>query len=163
MTRDIRSLVRGDQSRPHLVAAFARRRGIAPFLTRAARPGGKWGHTALWDEDRGVFNEALVFEGVVETPPEKWLTRYSSFDLVAVPCPNPSAGLAFARGVVGSGYDYRGAWSVLYRGDWRDGGRLYCSEKENLALMAAGLTLFADHQRGIHPHDLWRVCAAFAR
>lgn len=159
---DIRAKVRGDQSRPHLVVAFARRHGIAPFLTRAARPGGKWGHTALWDEERRAFNEALVFKGVVETPQEQWFSRYSAHDLIAVPCPQPRKGVEFARAAVGCGYDYRGAWSVLYRGDWQDGHRLYCSEKENLSLMAAELRLFADHQRGIHPHDLWRVCAAFA-
>jgi len=164
MTRDIRSLVRGDQRRPHLVIAFARRHGIAPLLTRAARPGGKWGHTAMWDERNSVFHESLMWDGSVATHQDRWFDRYSATDLIAVPCPHPERGIAFKREQTerNTPYDYRGAWSVLYRGDWQDGNRLYCSESETLALIHAGLTLFADHQRGIHPHDLWRVCAAFA-
>lgn len=163
MTRDIRSLVRGDQSRPHLVVAFARRHGLAPFLTRSARPGGKWGHTAFWDEQRKVFNEALMFKGVVETPQDKWFDRYSSFDLVAVPCPAPHKGVEFARGTLGCGYDYSGAWSVLYRGDWQNSNRWYCSERETMLLQNAEQRLFAAPGSGIHPHDLWRVVAAFAQ
>lgn len=161
---DIRALVRGDQSRPHLVTAFARRHGIAPFITRSARPGGRWGHTATWDEDRQAFNESLLFKGVVETPEEAWFEHYSAFDLVAVPCPRPDLGLAYARrhAQQRTGYDYSGAASVAFREDWQDNGRLYCSEKETRILMAAGLALFADPERGIHPHDLWRVVAAFA-
>lgn len=162
---DIRSRVRGDQTRPHLVVAFARRHGVAPFLTRAARPGGRWGHTALWDETRGVFNEALVFDGVVETPQEKWFETYSAHDLIAVPCRDPQRGIDWAREQAATPntlYDYRGAWSVLYRGDWQDGHRLYCTEHEIQALARGGLNLFADPTRGTHPHDLWRVCAAFA-
>ncbi len=159
MTRDIRSLVRGDQSRPHLVVAFARRRGVAPFLTRSARPGGKCGHTALWDEAEGEFNEALMFKGVVGTPQDEWFPRYSWVDLIAVPCPHPERGLAYARAHKErrTPYDYEGALSVPWRADWQNEDRMYCSEKETLELMHAGLTLFADPQRGIHPHDFYRV------
>jgi len=123
-----------------------------------------WGHTALWDEERGAFNESLVFKGVVETPQEEWFSNYSAFDLIAVPCRYPQRGIDWARkhAAENTPYDYWGAWSVPWRGDWQDEFRLYCSEKETLALMRAGLHLFADPQRGVHPHDLWRAVAVFA-
>lgn len=162
MTRDIRSRVLGDQRCPHLVVAFARRR--VPFMKNNPRPGAVWGHTALWDEEKGVFNEALMFKGVVETPQNEWFENWSTTQLIAVPCPKPDRGLSWARGhaAVNTPYDYRGAWSVLPRGDWQDQNRLYCSEKETLALVEAELVLFADPMRGVHPHELWRVVAVLA-
>lgn len=154
---EIRSLVQGDQTRPHLVIGFARRHWAGLF-TRWSRPGGKWGHTALWDEERGVFNEALMFEGTVETPQHKWFGKWSAFELIAVPVPDPQAGVRWAREHVGTPYDYRGAYAAWLRGDWQDDRRLYCSEKETLALMAAGWHPFRDAPRyGVHPHDLYRV------
>lgn len=153
---DIRARVLGDQSRPHLVVGFCRRHGLG-LLTRGARPGGRWGHTALWDEERSCFSEALMFKGVVETPHEHWFSKWSAVELVAVPVPDPGAGIRFARSTLGHGYDYLGAFSVPFRDDWQDPSRWYCSERDTMAIQAAGVTLFYDPVRGIHPHDLWRA------
>lgn len=154
----IRSRVLGRQDVPHLVIAFARRRGVLPFLNRATRPGGHWSHTALWDSHRRVFNEALMFEGVVETRQEAWFDRYSETQMIAVPCPNPLAGLMFAQAQIGKGYDYLGALGVPWRRDWQDPERWYCSELDAMVLAAAGRPVFRDPHKGGHPHDLWRVC-----
>ncbi len=152
----IRSQVVGDQSCPHLVIGFTRRHGLG-LITRYTRPGGRWGHTALWDEERGVFNEALMFKGVVETPQHEWFGKWSAVELVAVPVPDPQAGIEFARSTLGAGYDYWGAWSVPWREEWQADHRWYCSERDTMAIHTAGEILFYDPKRGIHPHDLWRA------
>lgn len=154
----IRSKVVGDQSGPHLVVAFARRRNVLSFGNRSTRPGARWSHTALWDPERQVFNEALMFEGVVQTADWQWADHYSETMLIAVACPRPRDGLQFAREQVGKPYDYLGALGVPWRRPWQDPGRWYCSEKEAATLAAAGRPLFRDADKGIHPHDLWRVC-----
>lgn len=159
-TRDldlIRCGVAGDIAVPHLVIAFARRKSLRSFGNRATRIGGRWSHTALWDPARSVFNEALMFEGVVETAQSVWFDRYSATELVAVPCPDPEAGLRFAREQVGKGYDYLGALGVPWRRNWQDPALWYCAEKEAAALAAAGRQVFRDPEHGGHPHDLWRV------
>jgi hypothetical protein len=156
LSYDVRQRVIGDQTRPHLVIGFCRRHGLG-LVTRYSRFGSRWGHTALWDEERGVFNEALMFKGVIETPQRKWFDRWSEVELVAVPVPDPKAGIEFARSTVGKGYDYWGAWSVPFRGDWQSDHRWYCSERDTMAVHRSGSILFYDPKRGIHPHDLWRA------
>lgn len=156
-TDDIRRRVHGDQSVPHLVVAFARRKSLVSLGNRSTRPGARWSHTALWDWQRKVFSEALMFEGVVDTPQDEWFDRYSETMLLAVPCPCPLEGLMFSQAQTGKGYDYLGALGVPWRRPWQDPTRWYCSEKEAAALAAAGRPLFRDAERGIHPHDLWRV------
>lgn len=156
---DIRARVLGDQTVPHQVIAFCRRHSLLAAGNRATRPGGKWTHTALWDEERECFNEALMFKGVVETSQEHWFDNYSAVELIAAACPDPRAGIEWARSVVGEGYDYSGAFSVPFRGDWQQHRRKYCSEKETLVMHRSGRLVFRDPGRGIHPHDLWRALA----
>jgi hypothetical protein len=148
--------VHGDQSRPHMVFAVARRHNLGSFVTRAVDPGARWGHTAFFDRERGVMIEALLFKGVVETPIEKWLATYPSYEFIAVNTPEPDAGALWQREQVGKGYDYLGATSVPWRTSWQDTDRWYCSEKDAYSLIVAGRQWVRDPKRGIHPHDFWR-------
>jgi len=149
--------VSGCTARRHLVFAVARRHTPASFVTRSTRPGARWGHTAFFDAERGVLNEALMFKGVVETPLAEWLRTYSAYEFFSVGVPDPAAGVRFARSRLGLGYDYWGATSVPWRASWQDDERDYCSEKDTLIVHAAGRPLFKDPKRGIHPHDFFRV------
>lgn len=154
---DYSARILGNVAEPHLVVAFARRRHAFSFVTRATRAGGRWSHTALFDPAREVFHEALMFAGVVETPASQWFGNYSETCLIAVSCPRPSDGWAFAHAQTGKGYDYWGAASVPWRRPWQDPDRWYCSEKDAAVLAAAGRPLFRDAEFGVHPHDLYRV------
>ena len=155
----------GNTRPPHLVFAVCRRTNLPSFLTRVMTSGALWSHSALYDAERGVMNEALLFKGVVETPVYEWLARYPSCEFFAVPVLDPAAGLAWRRSILGQGYDYLGALHVPWRGDWQAEGRWYCSEADTVTCLQAGLQLFADHDRaikarGVSPHEFWRVARA---
>ena len=152
--------VAGNQAKPHMVFAVARRRNLGSFITRWTDPGARWGHTAFFDQERGVMIEALLFKGVVETPVDEWLTHYPSFKFFAVNVPHPTLGTLWQRMQVGKGYDYLGATSVPLRGSWQDDDRWYCSEKETMSVIKAGRNWIVDPQRGVHPHDFWRFASA---
>lgn len=151
-----RNLILGDTSVPHIVIAFAVRHSPVSIINRSTRPGARWTHTATWDRERGVFNEAKLFRGVVETPEGEWFDHYARTELLAVEVIDPAAGLAYAQAQVGKRYDYMGAASVPFRASWQDDRRWYCCEKELAVLTAAGRQVLRDPERGFHPHDLWR-------
>lgn len=148
----------GDLSKPHMVFAVSRRHSLGSVITRSVDPGARWGHSAFWDQERNVMNEALMFKGVVETPFEEWFKKYSAWQFFAVNVPNPEDGVMFQRkhAALKTPYDYQGATSVPWRTSWQDESRLYCSEKDTLSVHRAGRILCRDPQRGIHPHDFWR-------
>ena len=151
--------VLGNQAAPHMVFAVARRHNLGSIVTRAVDPGARWGHTAFFDQERGVMIEALLFKGVVETDVDEWLDHYPSYKLFAVNVPRPELGTEWQRAQVGKGYDYLGATSVPWRTSWQDPDRWYCSEKDAYSLIVAGREWVRDPQRGIHPHDFWRFTA----
>lgn len=154
---DIRLRVFGDQTVPHLVVAFTKRfrpLGLGRGLPDDDDP---WEHTAAWDEEFQVFNEARMWHGVVETPQQAFMQRYPAICLLAAPCPRPRDGIAWVRSVVGQGYDYSGAMSAWDKRDWQSHRRKYCAEKETLMLSWAALDVFPDPQLGIHPHELFRA------
>lgn len=149
-----------DDSREQMVFAVARRHNLGSIVTRSVDPGARWGHTAFFDRERGVMNEALLFKGVVETDIEEWLDHYPSFQFFAVDVKDARAGTDWQREQLGKGYDYLGATSVPGRNSWQDPHRWYCSEKDGYSLIVAGRNWIRDPQRGIHPHDFFRFAGA---
>jgi hypothetical protein len=155
-------LIQGNTRVPHLVFAVSRRTRLPSVVTRLATSGALWSHSAFYDVERGVMNEALLFKGMVQTPVHEWVQRYPSREFFAVPVPDPAAGIAWRRSILGQGYDYLGALGVPWRGDWQAEGRWYCSEADTVTCLHAGRQLFVDHDgvvksRGVCPHDFWRV------
>jgi hypothetical protein len=172
-------VIHGETRLPHLVFAVSRRTNLPSFLTRLFTSGALWSHSAMYDVERGVMNEAVMYRGsllkpwtlrrggMVETPVYEWVDRYPSFEFFAVPCPDPAAGIAWRRSILGQGYDFKGALCVPWRGDWQAEGQWYCSEADTVTLLKAKLQLFVDHDRlikarGVSPHDLWRTARAVA-
>ncbi|MBB5204442.1 hypothetical protein HNQ51_001756 [Inhella inkyongensis] len=150
----------GDTHRPHVLQAFSRRHGVANFVNRCTAPGvlkfevgALWGHTAFYDPERRVFNEALMFRGVVETPWYEWFGRYSAYECVAVPVQRPDLALTFQREQIGKDYDYPGAFAVPFRADWQNPRWWFCSEKDAAALIRAGFDM-GDLGSSVHPQTL---------
>ena len=94
---------------------------------------------------------------MVSTPLDEWKARYPNFELKAKHCPNPEAGLAFARGQLRKGYDYRGAFGVPFRANWDDPNTWWCSELFEATLVAAGRRRFESSKFGIHPMESYLV------
>lgn len=122
---------------------YARNHTPASVLIRAAQWWAPWSHVGVLDEERAQVIEARMLQGVIATPLTAFLARYSATERVDVQCPNPAAGLHWARGQVGAGYDYgavaRFVWAALGRDDTQ---RHHCVELAEAALIAAGRQRF---------------------
>lgn len=186
-------VIHGDCRVPHLTFAVSRRTSLPSFMTRAVTSGALWSHSAFFDVERGVMIEAVMYQGelkrpwtllpggTVEVPVDDWVDRYSETEFFAVPVPDPAGGTAYARSRVGLKerrdflgrprmlpkipYDFQGASSAPWRGDWQNSEQDYCSEQGVVICLHAGLTLFYDHnlvthRRGVSPHEFWRAARA---
>lgn len=140
---------------PHITAAFSRRTNLPSFVTRFLTGGARWSHCAI--VDGGHMIEALMLKGVVSTPAGQWASKYPSYDLVQIECPNPDAALTFARDQIGKGYDYLGAIGVPWRAPWHDPRRWYCSELLEAALSVGGRRRWRLEARGVSPMESWLV------
>ena len=137
--------------------AFCRSPNIPSFLTRLFTGGARWSHCAVADEERGVFIEALMFKGVIETPFATWMLKYPSYEVVKIDCPAPITAMNFARAQVGKGYDYLGAVGVPWRTPWHFENRWYCSELVEAALQHGGRLRWRLTKRGVSPMESWLV------
>jgi uncharacterized protein YycO len=142
---------------PHVLAAYSRRTALPSFLTRALTAGANWSHCAAYDWERELFIEAQMFKGVIETPVDKWIKHYPSFEVIRVACPRPLEALQFWREQVGKGYDYLGAISVLGRANWQDDHRWYCSEHLEAGVAKGGNPRFFQDKHGVSPHESWNA------
>lgn len=191
MSADI--VIHGNASVPHLTFAVSRRTNLPSFITRVATSGAHWSHSAFFDIERGLMIEAVMYQGslkkpwtllpggTVEVPVDEWVERYSRTEFFTVPVPDPEAGTAYARSRVGLKerrdflgrkrmlpkipYDFQGASSAPWRGDWQNSEQDYCSEQDVVICLHAGLMLFHDHnlvthRRGVSPHEFWRSARA---
>lgn len=140
-----------------ILACFSRRTSLPSFLTRFFTGGARWSHCGIYDVERGVVIEALMFKGVVETSLNTWCNRYPSHHFVEIDCPNPELGLAYARSQVGKPYDYLAALGVPWRTSWDNPNRWYCSELLEAALDWAGRRRWRLEKRGISPMESWIV------
>lgn len=118
---------------------YARNHTPGSALIRAAQWWAPWSHVGVLDEERGQVIEARMLHGVIATPLAEFLARYTATERVDVPCPDPAAGLRWARGEIGAGYDYgalaRFVWTALGRDHTQ---RHHCVELAEAALIAAG-------------------------
>lgn len=140
-----------------MLAVFSRRTSLPSFLTRFFTGGARWSHCGVYDQDRRVVIEALMFRGVVETPYLEWAARYPSWEGAYISCPSDIDALAFARAQVGKPYDYLAAFGVPWRTSWDDEGKWYCSELLEAALAAGGRRRWRLSKRGVSPMESWMV------
>lgn len=129
---------------------YARNHTPGSALIRAAQWWAPWSHVGVLDEERAQVIEARMLQGVIATPLTAFLARYSTTERVDVQCPDPAAGLHWARGQVGAGYDYGALARFVSSALGRDARRAYhCVELAEAALIAAGRPRYR-----VEPHRL---------
>lgn len=119
----------------------------------------RWSHVALRDGDEVI--EAVAFHGVRTRPLVALLEQSSAVEIVRLPCPDPAAAIAAARGQVGTPYDTWGMLGLGFHRDWQATDRWWCSELVAWAAHQGGAKwLRAEALRRVTPQDLWRLAPA---
>jgi hypothetical protein len=121
---------------PALSLIFARGHSLGSWLLRVLG-NSRWSHVAVVDGDHVI--EARAWHGVVRTPMVEFLARCSAVERLDVECPNPGAGLEYARSRIGCGYAWRRLLALLLhvRLPHNDGAE-YCADLAEDAIEAAG-------------------------
>jgi hypothetical protein len=143
---------------PALRAIYARGHSLTSWAIRNADTGrqARWSHCGVVTPE-GTVIEARLFKGVVETAMADFLKRYSKTEQVDIECPDPAAGLEFARCLLGWGYDYLGALGNFFRADWHQAWRLHCAHALELIVIAAGRERFRDEPWFVRPNQSYMV------
>lgn len=135
---------------------YTRRHSLASLAIRAAAWGGPWSHCGV--VDGGEVIECLSLLGVSVTLLDEVQRHSSAYRMVEIPCPDPAAGIAWARSTVGLPYDFSGVLGIPFRQrDWQAPGRWYCSEHVEMTLMKAGAMRFRQGMPGISPTQSYYV------
>lgn len=125
---------------------FSRRHAPSAVLLRAFA-WSAWSHVSL-DSGEGTVIEAVGFEGVREIPIAQACAAASRFEWVRLPCADPAAAVAAARGQLGKPYDWLGIAAIGLRRDWREESKWFCSELVAWAIEQGGTPLFRDVRVG---------------
>lgn len=132
---------------------FSRRRQLGSLAIRTVL-WSAWSHCGLIDGDQVI--EALMFEGVTDRRSvEQFKADASKWEIVEIPCADPAAVLAAARGRIGTGYDWLGIIGLLMRLRLARDTWDFCSELVAWAFAAAGQPLFRVDAWRITPRDLY--------
>lgn len=135
----------------HLTVLYSRSRNPATVLIRLAAWWGPWSHCGIVDGEH-VIESRMLEGGVVRNPLKLALERASAHQFVDIECPDPGAGIEWARSTIGRPYDWTGLLAIpLRKRRWQDPGRWYCSEHVEAALVHAGRARFRDGLVGISP------------
>jgi uncharacterized protein YycO len=136
---------------PALRVIYTRRHTLGSVLIRAAAYGGPWSHCGVIDGD-SVIESLASHCGVVRSSLDDAHLRSSASVIADVECPDPEAGLQWARSTLGLPYDWSGIFGIPFRRrDWQRPGRWYCSEHVEMSLMYAGRPRFRPGMPGISP------------
>lgn len=133
---------------PGLIGLYVRSHHLVSIALRNADRWGTVSHVGTMTPD-GTVIEALWGLGVVETPMDEFMARYTHVEPITHECPNPAAGIAFGRAQVGKPYDRWSIFGNLFRTSWHDPEAWQCAELREAILGAAGRWRF----RG----DTWRI------
>jgi uncharacterized protein YycO len=126
-----------------ITLVYVRSLSVGGLVLRAAQWWAQWTHVGVVTGQGTVIN-ARAFHGVVEEEEAAFLRRYSKAEFVAVPVPEPQAGIDWARSRVGAGYDY-GALVRIVTGKLgvdQDEARVECVELAEGTLARAGRARF---------------------
>ena len=142
---------------PALHVVYARSHTLGGLLIRAREAFGQWSHCAIVTPDHTVV-EAVMRKGVIETSAADFVARYpqpSQRRQEIIPCPDPAAGLAWARSQLGQGYDYLAISGLAFGNSWQNSGRWQCAELLEAALVQAGRRRFRSAPYRISPNMSW--------
>ncbi|HUB91414.1 MAG TPA: YiiX/YebB-like N1pC/P60 family cysteine hydrolase [Dyella sp.] len=116
----------------------------------------KWSHVALIDGDDVI--EAVALKGVVHTPLATRKKEDPTWAVATLPCQDPSAIVAAARGQLGKPYDYTAVVGIGLHRDWQQTDRWFCSELVAWSFEEGGSPLFRPEAcRRVTPQDLWML------
>ena len=119
---------------------------------------GQWSHVAGILADGEHVIEATALYGVTLTPLEDVIRRSSEWAIIDREVKDKALGDAWARGTVGSKYDWLGAVGTPWGRSWEAGTRWFCSEHNEYWQQQAGLYRFVrDSHRGVGPNVSYRV------
>ncbi len=95
-------------------------------------------------EDGDHYIEAAMLHGVRRTPKDVAMKGLFLVERVEYLVPDAEAGLAWARGQVGSKYDFKGAVGIAIspEREWAEEGSWFCYELAAATLAAAGRDIF---------------------
>lgn len=141
---------------PAVQVVYSRERSLGSVAVRAASWWAQWGHCGLVTPE-GTVIEAMLWQGVVETPMSVFVRRASKFKVVDVACPDPAAAVAFARAQLGKPYDLAAVVAFPFREPWHRENRWFCSELVEAAIQKGGRTRFRVEARRIAPNPSYIV------
>jgi hypothetical protein len=126
-----------------------RPKNLISWLIRWALPRsrfaiGRASHCVIMDGQEAI--EAAMLYGVHSGPAADILVGQEIVETREFNVPSAAAGLAWLRGQVGKGYDYKGAFGLALEPDrdWRAPQAWYCFELAAATLVEAGRDIFAD-------------------
>jgi uncharacterized protein YycO len=85
-----------------------------------------WSHCAILDGDFVI--DATLASGVRRIPYREWEEHYTYHEAVNFPCANKDKAIEFARAQVGKSYDWLGILSFIFRKNYEDTSKWFCSE-----------------------------------
>lgn len=136
-----------------LGALYARNKTPLSILLRNIDRWGRVSHCALIDAQDGSpashVIEARALSGVVRTPLDEFMARYTFVEQMTIEVPDPAAGLLWAHNQIGMPYDWRAIAGNLFRESWQDPNAWQCAELVEMAVAHAGRPRFR--------RDIWRI------
>lgn len=134
---------------------YARAHSLQAVIVRHfdnAAPG-TWSHCgAIVDAATPIVVESRPFMGVVLTPLDEFVARYTRTEIVEYEVPEPAAGNEWALGQIGCGYDYLAVLGRLFRRSWDEPNRWHCRELCEARLAVAGRRRFRASPSRITPN-----------
>ena len=112
-----------------------------------------WSHVALVTPE-GVAYEATG-KGVSKGPIAHLVSRYQTVEVQEVRIPAPDKVIAFLEAQLGKPYDFSALFGFMFRRDWAENDKWFCSELVASALLDSGIAIVCKPTNRITPQDLY--------
>lgn len=134
-----------------MIIIFAKNNGIPSLLIRLVT-WSRWHHCGALTKDGKYVIEATALHGVVKTPINDFLKRYTKTSMVEIVC-NKEQAERFLNDQIGKRYDFKSVIAILVRAKKKPDNYWYCFE-----LIAAASNLFRENMVSrITGSDLWAI------
>jgi uncharacterized protein YycO len=115
----------------------------------------KWNHSAIYFEDENLVIDADTPAGVNKYTLVEFISKYPNYVMLDINVPDLSYAKAFAKNQIGKEYDWTAIFSFIFRRDWQEEDKWFCSELVEATLIAGGLKRFRDSANRITPYLNW--------
>lgn len=134
---------------------FCRNKKIGSLLIRLFT-WSRWSHCAIIN-DQSVI-EARMPLGVVVRPLSDFIKDYSSYEVVKFKVESKSKVISAALSQKGKPYDYMAIIGILFKRDWQNKSKWFCSELVAWALSQGGRHLFRKERLNrATPEHIWML------